>query len=156
MSIDSRSFRDALSRFGSGVTVVSLRDPEGTAGITVSAFCSVSLEPPMVLVCVGHRSRLHARLLAAGRFGVSVLAADQQALSDRFAGRPDVEQQPEWREEGWASPVLAGALAQLDCEVAQAIEAGDHTILLGRVLRAESQDGAALAYWRGGYRTISA
>jgi flavin reductase (DIM6/NTAB) family NADH-FMN oxidoreductase RutF len=155
MSIDSRAFRDALSRFGSGVTVVSLRDEEGIAGITVSAFSSVSLEPPMVLVCIGHRSRALPRLRAAGRFGVSVLAADQQALSDRFAGRPDVEQQPTWLEDGWESPVLAGALAQLDCVVSQSLDAGDHTIFVAEVTRADTQDGDALAYWRGGYRRLT-
>ena len=105
MSLDSRSFRDALGRFASGVTVVTVRDADGVHGITVSAFSSVSLEPPLVMVAVGKKARAHARIAAAGRFGVSVLAADQQVYSDLFAGRPGVEAVPVWRDSGWATPV---------------------------------------------------
>ena len=156
MSIEPTTFRTALGRFASGVTIVSVADDEGVHGITVSAFCSVSMEPPLVLVSIGHRARAHARVAAAGRFGVSVLSGAQQSLSDRFAGRPDVVEAPAWDTEGWVSPVLSGAIARLDCQVEQAVEAGDHTLFIGRVVRADSNEGEALAYWRGAYRAVVA
>ncbi len=156
MSFDPRSFRDALGRFASGVTVVSIRDAEGVHGITVSAFCSVSMEPPLVLVAIGKKARAHGRVAVAGRFGVSVLAADQQVLSDLFAGRPGVEAVPVWREEGWATPVLEGALTQLDCSVAQAVDAGDHTLYIGHVEQIAVHEGEPLAYWKGAYRGVVA
>jgi flavin reductase (DIM6/NTAB) family NADH-FMN oxidoreductase RutF len=156
MSIDPTLFRAALGRFASGVTVVSVQDAEGLAAITVSAFCSVSMEPPLVLVSIGQRSRAHPRIASAGRFGVSVLADVQQELSDRFAGRPDVAGVPEWEVDGWESPVLKGALARLDCRVEQAVSAGDHTLFLGRVVRADVHEGEPLAYWRGAYRGVVA
>ena len=155
MSVDSKAFRDALGRFGSGVTVVSVNSPEGVRGITVSAFSSVSMEPPTVLVCIGKKSRAHDLVLSAGVFGVSLLAEGQRPLSDRFAGRPDVVEEPVWRTEGWGTPVLDGALAQLDCVVSQSVDVGDHTVCFGQVVRAESGDGAPLVYWRGRYRALA-
>ncbi len=155
MSVDSKAFRDALGRFGSGVTVVSVNGPDGTRGVTVSAFSSVSMEPPTVLVCIGKKARAHDLVAGEGAFGVSLLADGQRPLSDLFAGRPDVTEVPEWRHDGWRTPVLAGALAQLDCVVRQAVDAGDHTVFFGEVVRAESADGAPLLYWRGRYRALA-
>jgi flavin reductase (DIM6/NTAB) family NADH-FMN oxidoreductase RutF len=156
MTIEPSIFRAALGRFASGVTIVSVQDDEGTHGITVSAFCSVSMEPPLVLVSIGRRARVHARIGAVGRFGVSVLSDAQLALSDRFAGRPDVVEAPAWETGGWDTPVLEGALARLDCHVEQTVEAGDHTLYIGRVVRADVHEGEPLAYWRGAYRSVVA
>jgi flavin reductase (DIM6/NTAB) family NADH-FMN oxidoreductase RutF len=123
-------------------------------GITVSAFSSVSLDPPLVAVCIGTKARACAMIAEAGRFGVSILAADQRALSDAFAGRPDAAA-PAWDRAGWETPVLSGALARLDCRVAQAVEAGDHVVFIGTVDRIDTSEGAPLAYWRGRYRALA-
>ncbi len=154
MSVEPRAFRDALGRFASGVTVVSVNHADGVHGITVSAFSSVSLDPPLVAVCIGTKARACAMLRDAGHFGVSILAADQRALSDAFAGRPDAAA-PAWDRDGWETPVLSGALARLDCRVAQAVEAGDHVVFIGAVDRIDTSEGAPLAYWRGRYRALA-
>ncbi|MFZ5476302.1 MAG: flavin reductase family protein [Myxococcota bacterium] len=149
--IDPTLFKQALSRFPSGVTVIAARHAGEVRAMTVSAFSSVSLSPPLVLACVDLRAATLPLIRAAQRFGVSVLAADQEALSSRFAGFGDAE--PTWDEIG-PSAVLAGALAQLDCAVHQIVEAGDHAVVIGRVEGARVAEGEPLAYWRGGYRTI--
>lgn len=150
--VEPGEFKQAMARFLSGVTVVSVRSGEGVHGITVSAFSSVSLNPPLVLVCIDHRANTLPMLAAVGRFGVSVLAADQAGYSNTFAGYgKDV---PVWEQLGDAE-VLAGAIAQLDCVVEQSIPAGDHTVFIARVEAARSIDGAPIGYWRGKYQSIS-
>jgi flavin reductase (DIM6/NTAB) family NADH-FMN oxidoreductase RutF len=123
--------------------------------MTVSAFSSVSLQPALVLVCIAHKASNHDRIRTAGRFAVSILSADQQALSNRFAGYGGEDAVIEWADVGSRTPVLAGAIAWLDCAVEQAVAAGDHTIFIGRVEAAGTADGAPLAYWRGGYRSLA-
>lgn len=155
-AVDPAAFRRALGSFASGVTVVTaLRDAE-VAGITVSAFSSVSLDPPLVLVCVGNRANFHGVLRTTSRFAVSLLGGDQERASNYYAGR---------REEGWAPPleqpeggvpVLGGALATLQCDVHDAVEMGDHTVFFGRVTSISVRDGGEpLAYWRGRYRRLA-
>ena len=152
--VDAKSFRDVLGRFPSGVTVVSCVVEGQTYGMTVSAFSSVSLDPPLVLVCIAHKASNHARIASAGRFVVSILSAEQHALSNRFAGYGGEDAVVEWRTEGTTTPVLSGAVAWLDCTVAQAVDAGDHTVFIGRVEAAAADGGAPLIYWRGAYRTL--
>ncbi len=153
--LDPRDFRAALGRFASGVTVVSTLDDGRPFGMTVSAFSSVSLEPPLVLVCIAHKAANHDRIARVGRYGVTLLAADQQVLSNHFAGRPDTSLDVRWEVDGWGAPRLLGGLAFLDCAVHEAVRAGDHTIYVGRVEGVAVADGAPLVYWRGGYRALA-
>jgi flavin reductase (DIM6/NTAB) family NADH-FMN oxidoreductase RutF len=154
MNFEPRAFRDALGRFASGVTVVSCELDGELSAMTVSAFASVSLDPPLVLICIARKASNHDRIARAGRFGVSVLAADQQALSNRFAGYGGEDAPVDWSRESVKTPVLRGALAWLDCAVEQAVPAGDHTVYIGRVEALGATDGAPLTYWRGGYRSL--
>src|SRR5450755_1513087 len=151
------AFRAALGRFASGVTVITVETPEAEVhGMTANAFCSVSLYPPLVLVCVDHLAETYLHLRERGRFGVSVLKEEQEALSEFFA---DPERDPDAaRRLGirfslmkTGMPVLADVLATLDCVVVQAHAAGDHTIFVGEVKEVSVAEGSPLLYFRGRY-----
>jgi flavin reductase (DIM6/NTAB) family NADH-FMN oxidoreductase RutF len=150
-------FKQALARFASGVTVVTSRLGERLHGMTVSAFASVSLEPPLVLVCADKSSDTHALIARSGVFAVNVLAAGQEALSNRFASKRDEERRFEgvaWRGGATGSPLLPGVLASLDCKVESAHEAGDHVIYVGRVEAVASSDAEPLVYFGAAYRSL--
>jgi flavin reductase (DIM6/NTAB) family NADH-FMN oxidoreductase RutF len=162
MPIDPDLFRQTLGRFPTGVTVVTLKLPEGAPeearggtvhGITVSSFTSLSLTPPLVGVAIGLKARAHAMLPALARYGVSVLAADQMAVSDHFAGRP-VALEGDPFEELDGHPVLRGAAAQLVCVVVNQVPVGDHTLVVGRIDHARVAEAGSLAYVRGRYGRI--
>lgn len=151
--IEPRQFRNTLSRFASGVTVVSMQEGGSDYGITVSAFMSVSLDPPLVAVCIDKGAKAHETLMRGDRFGVSVLAQGQEAVSDHFAGRPSALLDPFTRHHGF--PFVDGALAWLLCSVHARHDAGDHTIFVGRVERLGYADsGAPLLYFRSGYAQL--
>ena len=129
-------------------------------GMTANAFASVSLAPPMVLVCVDHRARTHAHLHARKRFGVNVLAADQRAISEYYAGATRVHQHAE-KEAGAkfdrtadGTPVLHGALAYLECRLNSAQDAGDHTIFIADVEDVVVREGDPLLYFQAKYHEI--
>lgn len=153
-SVDPADFRRALGSFPSGVTVVTGVSEGRVHGITVSAFLSVSLQPPLVLVSIGNRAPMHTTIRTTGRYAVSVLAADQAALSDHFAGRRLPAGDPPFRVDGDAIPTVEGAIATVQCVLHDAVEAGDHTLFVGRVVGVTTAEGEALAYWRGKYRTV--
>lgn len=156
MPLDEYRFRSVLSRFASGVTVVTAVDGDGADhGITVSAFCSLSLEPPLILVCIDHATVMHGILAGSANFAVNVLAADQEELARRFSD-PD-----NGRFEGTSytrgsngAPVLTGVAANLECAGTHRFEGGDHTIFVGRVEAAETSDLQPLLYYRGGYARL--
>ena len=155
--IDSDTFRSVLGRFASGVSIVTARDDAGADhGMTVSAFASVSLEPPLVLICIDHTASMHDLLLEHPRFGISVLSSEQEAYSRRFATDPDTG-----RFDGMAYSrgdsgvvLLDNALAHLECKAIQHYDAGDHTIFIAEVERAEPLHGRPLLYYRGGYAQL--
>lgn len=156
MTVDKETFKDLMSRFPAGVTVVTT-DHDGTRhGLTVSAFASVSLSPPLILVSVDRDAFSHDLIADSKRFGVSFLADDQEALSNRFAGMHDVddrfEEVPTSTLETGA-PLLDDAVAWIDCTVHEAVPAGDHTVFLGRVeaLKLRDADARPLVYWKRGY-----
>ncbi|MDP2315812.1 MAG: flavin reductase family protein [Pseudomonadota bacterium] len=163
MPVDAKAFKDALSRFASGVTVVTAEDTAGAAagavpevvGITVSAFISVSIEPPLILVSIDKRAKSNEAIARAGRFAVSVLAAGQEAVSNYYAGWRQPDQVVELARPDMGTPVVAGALAWIDCSVYQAVEAGDHTLYLGRVEGLTTRDGEPLIYFRSRYRALA-
>lgn len=156
MTIDPDSFRAALGRFASGVTVITSRNTEGRdIGMTASAFCSLSLEPPLVLVCVDHKASLHPVLATGHPFAVNILASGQEALSRRFAGT-ELE-----RFDGLGftrgqtgSALLDDVLAHLECRVELLHPGGDHTICVGRVEAVNVNRGHPLLYYRGGYAQL--
>jgi flavin reductase (DIM6/NTAB) family NADH-FMN oxidoreductase RutF len=156
MSINKNEFRAALGRFASGVTVVTLRDADGRLhGITVSAFCSVSLEPPLVLVCIEKKAGSHHAFSDGKAFVVNLLAAGQQHISDRFASRiADKFEGVAYRSGIENLPVLDDALANLECILKYSYDAGDHTIFVGEIENAHISDGEPLIYFHGSYRKI--
>jgi flavin reductase (DIM6/NTAB) family NADH-FMN oxidoreductase RutF len=154
--IDSDTFRAALGRFSCGITILTACDQKGRDhGMTVSAFCSVSLEPPLVLVCVGHDASMHGLMMRAENVGLSVLSSAQEPLSRRFAD-PESDRFDgigySRGEKGIA--LLDDALVHLECNVVDRHEAGDHTIVICAVERAEAFDGRPLLYYRGGYAQL--
>ena len=161
MAVTPEEFKGALRRWASGVTVVTARNAAGDVGMTASAFCSLSLEPPAVLVCVRRGAALFPVLQEAGAFAVSILAADQSALSNRFAGRFPAEQDRFADLELTRAPHsgaawLPGASARLDCRLSAILDGGDHGIVVGEVLAVsldEDRDASdALLYLAGRYR----
>lgn len=156
MSISKEEFRRALSRFASGVTVVTTKDADGKLyGITVSAFCSVSLEPPLILVCIERSTGSHRALAQSGAFVVNVLRENQQNLSDHFAlSLEDKFAGVEYHPGIDDIPVLTGALAHLECRLRHSYEGGDHTIYVGEIEKATTDDGNPLLYFHGNYREI--
>ena len=158
MSVHAEAFRAALRRWASGVSVVTARAGDLVHGMTVSAFASVSLDPPLVLVCADKASNTLGVIDAGGVFAVNVLAADQQALSRRFASKKDEDRRFEgvaWRGLRTGAPILAGVLAALDCRVAAAHDAGDHVIYVGAVEAVVEGEGEPLVYYDGRYRHLA-
>ncbi|MEX2542275.1 MAG: flavin reductase family protein [Trueperaceae bacterium] len=150
--IEPYEFRNALSRFVSGVTVVTVMDGDEPHGITVSSFMSVSLVPPLIAVAIGRGARAHDLLRPGRTFGVSVLGKDQQAISDLFADRPVELPDPLLIKEGF--PFVDRSLARLLCRVSAAHDAGDHTIFVGEVERLGYEEGVPLVYHRGRYARV--
>ncbi len=152
--VTPESFKLALRRFASGVTIVTVRSGELTHGMTASSFASASLEPPLIVVCLDKTSQTLQLLRDAGAFAVNVLADGQEELARTFSSRGPKPL------EGYSSaaspcgaPLLDGALAWLDCLTHAIVEAGDHDIVLGRVQAAELGAGAPLIYYDGDYRS---
>lgn len=151
-------FKSALATWATGVSVVTTNDGGLLYGITVSSFTSVSLDPPLVLVCIGHGNRMPEMLARSKRFAVCVLAEDQLDASAYFAtpGREPtqgfVEIEGEFTKLGL--PIVKGSLAHVVCELDAVHEGGDHAILVGRVVHAASVEGRPLLYWRRGYHAM--
>jgi flavin reductase (DIM6/NTAB) family NADH-FMN oxidoreductase RutF len=156
VSVGPREFRAALGQFAAGVTVVTTRDGAGRPlGLTVTAFSSVSLEPPLVLVCVDNRSEANAGFRDSKLFGVSVLNEDQQAVSRRFAaGGPAKFDGFELSAGRNGVLLVPGALAHLECRVVAAHPGGDHTIYVGEVLTLAAWPGRPLVHQGSGYRRL--
>jgi len=155
MRVDSDSFKTAMRRWTSGVSVVTAQGADGPTGMTVSAFTSVSVEPPLVVVCLHGDTRTHTAVERAGVYAVNILSAAQEELSNRFAS----SQQD--RFEGVAThagskgaPLLDGCLARLECEVVAAHTEGTHTLFVGRVVACDTSPGGPLLYGDGGYRRL--
>lgn len=143
---DRQAFRDAMSMFATGVTVVTAVDDEGEVrGVTVNSFTSISLEPPTVLVSLTHGRSLHA-IEAGGRYGVSVLRHDQAGLSRHFSGREACSAPPEYRVRE-AVPTLAAALAWFECTVTRRIDVADHSLLIATVDHCGADVGTPLLYF---------
>lgn len=155
MMSDARALRDAFGAFLTGVTVVTTVDDAGAPiGFTANSFTSVSLDPPLLLVCLAKTSRNYATLTAAKGFGVNILSEDQKDVSNTFA-RPveDRFAAVDWRIGPHGSPVFADVAAWFDCATHDVVDAGDHVILIGRVEGFDNSGKTGLGYARGGYFT---
>jgi flavin reductase (DIM6/NTAB) family NADH-FMN oxidoreductase RutF len=162
MSVSPAQFRRALGCFATGVTVITV-DYEGEVhGMTANAFTSVSLNPQLILVCVDHKARTHAHLHARKRFGVNILSADQRRISEYYANASREHDHAEeaagarFDRTAYATPVLHGALAYLECRLQSAQDAGDHTIFIAEVEDVVVREGDPLLYFRGQYRSVGA
>ncbi len=155
--IDPTLFRSVLSRFASGVTVVTSRDERGTDyGMTVSAFSSLSLEPPLVLVCIDQSATWHSVLPDATHFNVHVLGAEQEPISRRFASdRADRFVDVSHTRNPHGIVQLTGVLALLECRITARYAGGDHTIVIGEVEHAHADQGDPLLYFCGAYERIN-
>lgn len=160
MTVSADTFRETLSFLPGGVTVVTAREPDGSpAGLTATAVCSVSLRPPLVLVCVEDGSSTRAAIAREGSFAVNLLDEEQAPMARRFAGgRTDKFDDVPWATAETGAPVLEAAVGYVDCRVDQRLdEAGDHEIFIGEVLAAEVfRPGARnpLVYYLGEYRAL--
>lgn len=159
MTIDSKALRMAMRQWVTGVTIVTTAHGEERAGMTVSSFTSVSLEPPTVLVCLNKTTYTHTLVLQSGVFAVSLLGTGQGGLSNRFAGlEPGVTDRFEGLEVMIAetgSPLLPGAVAWLDCVVRARHDTTTHTIFIGEVVYAMSEaDRDPLVYYNRSYQLL--
>ena len=162
--VTADNFRSVIGRFASGITVVTAVDDAGTLhGMTATAFASVSLVPPLVLVCVDAEATMHAVLSQAQNFAISFLAAEQEELSRRFgSGEPQRGGIPEaerfegvgYTRAASGAPLLNDALAHIECRVHGRHTAGDHMIVIGEVESAIAHDARPLLYYRGGYTQL--
>jgi flavin reductase (DIM6/NTAB) family NADH-FMN oxidoreductase RutF len=154
-TVSEQDFKEALRHFASGVTIITTQDETGAIhGMTATAFSSLSLTPPLVLVAVAHNTRCHRMIAATGRFGVSVLYDHQADLSRHFGGQAlDRASSPFHMLDG--VPVITDAMITLTCSLKDAIEGGDHTIFVGHVAAAVTAPGEPLIYFGGKYRHLA-
>ena len=157
-SISAAAFKRAMAELAGGVVIVTTRDEEGSPrGMTATAVCSVSVRPPLVMVCMAQASATHGGVEDSGVFALNVLAHDARELAARFGSRAeDKFADVEYSTGETGAPLLTAALARCDCRVERSTAAGDHTIFVGRVLAADSRDDDAdpLLYFRGRYRSL--
>jgi flavin reductase len=151
--IDPALFRRAMSRFATGVTVVTAEHEGEARGMTANAFMSGSLEPPLCVVSVAKRAHMHQVMMTARHFGVSILAEDQVELSEHFAGRPNARLAVRFERAG-PTVVLAGTCARIAAEVAARHDCGDHTIFIGHILSLDSDDRLPLLYHGSRYLSL--
>ena len=153
-------FRTAMRQLASGVSLVAIGEGEERIGMTATAVCSLSAEPPSLVVCLNRGASHYATLKPGVRFSVNVLGAAQGEIADVFAGRKGLKGADRFRETRWeqtagGAPALSGAAAVFDCEVEDLIERHTHAIVIGRVTGAAAgTESGALVYWRGGYDQV--
>jgi flavin reductase (DIM6/NTAB) family NADH-FMN oxidoreductase RutF len=156
MPIDKDLFRQVLSHFAAGVTVVSTLDAaQRPHGLTATAFASVSLEPPLALVCIEKTTETYPHFEASGVFAVNFLAHEQRDVSQRFAkhGGDKFHDTP-WRRGALGTPILDGTIGHVECRIVHSYDGGDHTIYVGQIEAAAAGSGAPLLYFRHAYRHV--
>lgn len=157
MLFDQKLYRSALGSFATGVTIVTTQDQDGQGhGLTVNSFTSVSLDPPLVLWCLGNKSDSYDLFSKTENYAINVLAAGDGDLAMRFAGKGDQSfAQGEAGTMATGAPVLSSAIAVFDCKVVQRIDAGDHLILIGQTQDFLTRPDSGLAYFRGTFGDTS-
>jgi flavin reductase ActVB len=157
--VDEESLRDTLARLPAGVVLLSTRGGAGFRGLTATSFTSVSLAPPLVLVCLDRLAATRDAILEHGAFTASLLSRGQQFLADRFSGQAPAAD-PAWREVPHrlganGLPIVEGAVAWVECRVQSSQEAGDHDIVVGAVTAVGRGGGEPLIHWERGYWSLS-
>ncbi|MCB1333615.1 MAG: flavin reductase family protein [Roseivivax sp.] len=152
---DSRAFRDALGRFGTGVTVVTCPTATGPIGITANSFASVSLDPPLVLWSPAKNSARYPFFAAAPHFAIHVLGIDQADMCKGFARTADCFDTLDWSEGAHRVPLIEGCLSRFECTKVAEHDGGDHTIIVARVTRVSTRAGKPLLFHSGRYGTLS-
>jgi flavin reductase (DIM6/NTAB) family NADH-FMN oxidoreductase RutF len=158
--VSKQSYRDGMARFAAAVNIVTTDGPAGPTGFTASAACSVTDNPPTLLVCLNRASQLHTIFQENGVFCVNTLAGDQRELSESFAHRSGIPMRerfvpPIWAKLGTGSPVLVDALVSFDCRIAEVHEVGTHWVILGEVQDIRISHGtSALLYANRSYREL--
>ena len=157
MSVDDAQFKMAMSHFASGVTVVTTEYEGKPYGLTVASFASLSLHPPLVLVCIEKLVRTHEAIAGSQKFAVNILAREQSEISNRFASKTDDKFAGMRTNRGELGvPLIDGALCTIECNVREQLPGGDHTIFVGEVAHVHAREGAPLVYFRSGYHQLSA
>jgi flavin reductase (DIM6/NTAB) family NADH-FMN oxidoreductase RutF len=156
MTVNKDQFRAALGRFASGITIVTTTGADGTdMGMTVSAFSSVSLTPPLVLVCIANDASMIDAMRSQMHFAVNILASEQEPLSRHFSGKKGDRFEGVGYQRGqYGCALLDETLANLECRVVARTEAGDHLIVVGEALTVHVADRRPLLYYRGGYAQL--
>jgi flavin reductase (DIM6/NTAB) family NADH-FMN oxidoreductase RutF len=150
--MDDRLFRDAMGKFATGVTVLLTENEGETHGMTANGFMSVSLDPKLVLISIGHKAKFLEKVSQSKKYTVNILAEDQEHYSRHFAGKPGEAVEFETLAE---LPVLKGAIAQIACEVVSEHVEGDHTLFIGRVVDLRLEDKNPLLFFSGKYRQLT-
>jgi flavin reductase (DIM6/NTAB) family NADH-FMN oxidoreductase RutF len=160
MALTQENFRQAMSHFATGVTIITVDYENEVQGMTANAFTSVSLDPMLVLVCVDQKARTHAHLHAKKRFGINVLAEHQRTIAEHYArvdrdpARAEEEAGARFDRTRHGTPVLHGAIAYLECCLRTAQDAGDHTIFIAEVEDVVMRGGKPLLFFQSGYLAI--
>jgi flavin reductase (DIM6/NTAB) family NADH-FMN oxidoreductase RutF len=154
-AIEQQLFRRVCSKFATGITVLTLCDSGGAPyGMTANSFTSVSLDPPLILVCIDRKARILSRFVDGARFAVNVLHEGQKELSSCFARNGDRFEGIAWTPGETGAPILPDVIAALECSVVQIVEAGDHIVVLGNVSHANWRDGRPLIYFNSSYQAL--
>ena len=156
MALDSREIRDIMGHFATGVTVVTTRDGAGSPfGLTVNAFTSLSLNPPLVVVCIDKAAQCYSCFEESKVFAINVLSEDQEELSRRFATK-GIEKFGEikWHRGENNVPLLDGSIGTIECKIVNSYEGGDHTIYLGEIVSANATEDRPLLFFKGKYHRL--
>ena len=158
MSLDTKELRNMLGRFATGVTVITARDKSGQKhGITANAFTSVSLDPPLVLVCIDRNAQCYPCFEESKVFAVNILSHEQEAISRRFATKGiDKFEGLAWRAGPSGVPLIEGAVGHVECRIVEQYEGGDHTIYLAEVVTGSVSNDEPLLFFRGKYHRLGA
>ena len=154
--IDPRAFRQVLGQFCTGITIITTVHDGVPIGFACQSFAALSLDPPLVSICLGHAVSLIGTFREAKFFGINILSDEQQAVSERFARKGhDRFEGVSWTPGETGVPLISGALAGIECQVDQRVTAGDHDIFVGLMVATRVQDGAPLLHYSGAYRKLS-
>lgn len=158
-AIDLVDFRRTMGSFASGVTIVTSHYQGTFSALTLSAFVSLSCEPPLALICIDKRTAIGSFIERAGIFAVNVLSSDQERLARCFSSRSRERYEcfchANYYSEVTGAPILKGAVAYADCRVVTTYDGGDHTIYIGHIVALGANDADPLLYYRGQYRTLT-
>ncbi len=151
--MDDRTFRNAMGKFATGVTIITTSVNNHVHGMTANAFMSVSLNPKLVLISIGEKANMNQRIKESGKFGVSILTKDQQEMSMYFAGQLKEQREIDF---DWIQgiPVVPNSIANIACNVNASYQAGDHTLYIGEVTDISVKDGDPLTFFEGKYRNL--